>query len=177
VTPARRERLILENMPMVRAIARQCAVQFLPHLPFEDFLQDGYVGLCDAARRCQSIATFPQFAYFRIRGQIIRTHSRKQYREELNTSLDRPGYRLHRIDPDPLPDELYAHLELRSLAAAVIAKLPADERYVIRETLHGIALRAIAMDCGKSATWTREKLASAQGKVIAAVGEKKIDSL
>lgn len=179
MTRARRERLILDNMPLVRRIARQCARQFSPRLDIQDFMQDGYVGLCDAARRCSRVSSFPQFAYFRIRGAMVDSHRRKAYREELNISLDRqPGVAawVERPDMRPdtraLPDELAIGAELGSFAQAAIAELPEDERFVIRESIHGLSLLAIAAECDRSETWARGKLTAALSKVASAVVER-----
>ena len=175
MTRARRVRLIEEHMPLVRAIARQVARKFAPHLPIEDFVQDGYLGLCEAAKRCRKVSTFQAFAYFRIRGAIVDAHRRKAYREELNPSLEAIQERLEfvpmllRIDRGPLPDELAARREMEGFAAAAIAELPDDERFVIREALGGARLVDIAARSSRSATWARGKLSNARGKVAAAV--------
>ena len=194
MTRARRERLIVENMHVVRKIARQVARKFAPHLSLEDFVADGYVGLCTAARRCRKVSTFPQFAYFAVRGAMITAHRRKTYREDLNPSLDslysRRGSEqlclegglseqrnsreaiLHigARDLAPLPDELAARRELEAFAAAAIAALPDDERFVISQALGGgMKLVDIAAARQRSATWARGKLSAAREKVAEAV--------
>jgi RNA polymerase sigma factor (sigma-70 family) len=174
VTRARRNQLIIDNMPLVRRIARQCARHFSPRLPLEDFVQDGYVGLCDAARRCSNASTFPQFAYFRIRGAMVDARRRKAYREELNPSIDGPSLvaYLQRKDTAAPPDLVAGRLEMDAFARDAIAELPEDERFIMRESLHGIPLSAIAAECERSAAWTRGKLAVARLKVVAAVQER-----
>lgn len=191
MTRARRLKLIVDHMPLARKVAKQVARKFAPHLSLEDFQQDAYLGLCEAARRCDKVSTFPAFAYFRVRGAIVDAHRRKQYREEQNPSLEgmaaialarnhihqSSGLRsyLAVIEPrdvGPLPDELAAEAELDAFAEAAIAELPPDERYVLREALDGVKLAAIAISCQRSPTWTRGKLASARGKVTAAMQQK-----
>jgi RNA polymerase sigma factor (sigma-70 family) len=192
MTRARRERLILDNMQVVRKIARQVSRKFAAHLRLEDFEADGYVGLCTAARRCRKVSTFPQFAYFAIRGAMITAHRRKAYREDLNPSLDSmastrgseqlclESHLAHESSGDtninigardlgPLPDELAARRELEAFAAAAIALLPEDERFVIGQALGGVKLVEIAAARQRSATWARGKLAAAREKVTAAV--------
>jgi RNA polymerase sigma factor (sigma-70 family) len=175
VTRARRERLIVEHMPLVRKIARQVAGKFAAHLRLEDFEQDGFVGLCEAAKRCDKVSSFAAFAYFRIRGSIIDAHRRKAYREELNPSLEGIEERLEFLpasistDRGPLPDELAARREMEGFTAAAIAELPEDERFVISQALGGVKVADIAAARQRSATWARAKLAAARGKVAAAV--------
>ena len=186
MTRARRARLITDNMPLVRKVARQVARKFSPRLALEDFVQDGYLGLCEAARRCTRVTSFQQFAYFRIRGAMVDAHRRKAYREELNPSLEgmaeiqsakswgKPmadviAHGVQRRDSGPLPDELAAIAERDQFAACAIAELPEDERYVISEALDGVKLAAIAESRNRSATWARSKLSIARGKVAAAV--------
>src|SRR5580658_7788213 len=88
MTRARRVRLILDNMPMARKVAKQVARKFAPHLCPHDFEQAAFLGLCEAARRCTRVSSFPQYAYFRVRGAVVDAHRRKQYREDLNQSLE-----------------------------------------------------------------------------------------
>ena len=88
MTRARRVQLVIENMPLAVKVARQVARKFSPRLDIEDFEQDGMLGLCEAAKRCTSVATFPRFAYFRVRGSMVDAHRRKAYREELNPSRE-----------------------------------------------------------------------------------------
>jgi DNA-directed RNA polymerase specialized sigma24 family protein len=72
-------------------------------------------------------------------------------------------------DHGPLPDELAAGEELTERAARAIATLPADERCVLMEALHGAKLAESAEARGRSAAWVRVKLRAAQEKVSAAV--------
>jgi RNA polymerase sigma factor (sigma-70 family) len=193
MTRARRLRLVTDNMPLARKVAKQVARKFAAHLSIEDFEQAGYLGLCEAARRCKRVSSFQAFAYFRVRGAIVDAHRRKQYREELNPSLEgmaaaegarrasSDGPKSGKVsvasirggefirDTGPLPDELAARREKNRFLAAAIAALPEDERYVIAQSLSGVRVAAIAESRQRSATWTRAKLSSARGKVTAAV--------
>ena len=194
MTRARRERLIVENMHVVHRLAKRVARKFAPHLSVDDFVSDGYVGLCEAARRCRKVSSFPQFAYFRVLGAMIDAHRRKAYRQDLYLSLESLSSRrgseqlclegglseqrnsreaiLHigARDLAPLPDELAARRELEAFAAAAIAALPDDERFVISQALGGdMKLVDIAAARQRSATWARGKLSAAREKVAAAV--------
>jgi RNA polymerase sigma factor (sigma-70 family) len=88
MTRERRLRLVIDNMPLAVKVAKQVARKFSPRLDIADFEQDGMLGLCEAAKRCTSVATFPRFAYFRVRGSMVDAHRRKAYREELNPSRE-----------------------------------------------------------------------------------------
>ena len=175
MTRARRARLIVDHMPMVRRIAQQVSRKFSPRLSVEDFVQDGYLGLCEAARRCTRVTSFQQFAYFRVRGAMVDAHRRKAYREELNPSLEGIQDRCEVLpasmttDTGILPDEIASIRQMDGFARAAIARLPEDERDVISQALRGIKLAAIAESRQRSATWARGKLASARCKVTAAV--------
>lgn len=87
--PKRRDLLIVEHMAMVPRIAQTVRHMFVPHIPFEDLVQWGYVGLVQAAHRYDPAqGSFARFAYLRIRGAIIDANKRQAYREELHTSID-----------------------------------------------------------------------------------------
>ncbi len=67
--------LILDYVPLVRAIARRIHGSLPPHSGVElnDLIQAGHVGLVDAGRsfRKESRVPFPAFARYRIRGEIL----------------------------------------------------------------------------------------------------------
>lgn len=169
MTRARRQQLIEDNMPLVRRIAARLARQYAPRAVVEDFVQDGMVGLCDAAKRCKSLATFPALAHFRIHGAIMDGYRRKSYRESLHLSLEPESpiaaACLQIPDPQPLPDELASRAELESHVRAAIAELPGDEQHVIREALRGVPVAEIAKQKGQSRQHTFRKLSIAKKAV------------
>jgi RNA polymerase sigma factor FliA len=67
------EAIVLEQMPQVKYIARRIHVHLPQHVPFEDLLQAGIVGLIDALNKFDSEKNvkFASYAKFRIRGAIL----------------------------------------------------------------------------------------------------------
>jgi RNA polymerase sigma factor (sigma-70 family) len=176
-----REGLVLDNMPLVRRIAHRLARRYAPRVCVEDFVQDGYVGLCDAARRCKpdQVEKFPEYATFRIHGAILDGYRGRPYRENRHASYEglceehpEAVAFLQAPDPAPLPDELAERAELESKTREAIAELPEDERYVIREAAHGIRLVDIARDCEWGKPWTRQVLVKARDKVVVSIRRK-----
>ncbi len=77
-TPAPRseeefQHIVLEQMPQVKYIARRIHEHLPQHVPFEDLLQAGMVGLIDALNKFDSgkNVKFTSYAKFRIRGAIL----------------------------------------------------------------------------------------------------------
>ncbi|MFP5226999.1 MAG: FliA/WhiG family RNA polymerase sigma factor [Acidobacteriota bacterium] len=72
-TDADRERLMLEQMPAVRWIARRIHERLPQHVDLEDLVSAGTVGLLDAFRKFDPAkkVQFRSYAQFRIRGAIL----------------------------------------------------------------------------------------------------------
>ena len=70
---AERERLLLEQLPQVRYIARRIHERLPRHVPFEDLVHAGVVGLIDALQKFDRAkqVQFSSYAKFRIRGAIL----------------------------------------------------------------------------------------------------------
>jgi RNA polymerase sigma factor for flagellar operon FliA len=68
-----REHLLLENIPLVRSIARGIHLRMSSHMPLEDFVQAGFIGLMDALYKYDPAKQVPFSAYasLRIRGAIL----------------------------------------------------------------------------------------------------------
>ncbi len=68
-----RNDLILEHLPLVKAIAARCRVKLPSHLEFSDLVQAGILGLLDAAPKYTpgTEASFSTYATHRIRGAIL----------------------------------------------------------------------------------------------------------
>jgi len=66
------QQLIDESQDLVRALARKIHSGLPPHIPYDDVLAYGQVGLAEAARSYvpDQGARFSTFAYYRIRGAI-----------------------------------------------------------------------------------------------------------
>jgi len=73
ITPAERERLLLEHLPEVRYIARRIHERLPVQVPFEDLVHAGIVGLIEALDRFdpKKQVHLKTFAKFRIRGAIL----------------------------------------------------------------------------------------------------------
>ena len=70
---AERERILLEQLPQVRYIARRIHERLPRHVPFEDLVHAGVVGLIDALSKFDQSkhVQFSSYAKFRIRGAIL----------------------------------------------------------------------------------------------------------
>ena len=70
---AERERLLLEHLPQVRAVARRIHERLPAHVLLEDLVQAGVVGLIDALHKYnpERNAQLATYARFRIRGAIL----------------------------------------------------------------------------------------------------------
>lgn len=68
-----RQRLLTEQMPQVRYIARRIHERLPRHVPFEDLVHAGVVGLIDALQKFDrgKQVQFGSYAKFRIRGAIL----------------------------------------------------------------------------------------------------------
>lgn len=68
-----RQRLLSEQMPQVRYIARRIHERLPRHVPFEDLVHAGVVGLIDALQKFDRSkqVQFGSYAKFRIRGAIL----------------------------------------------------------------------------------------------------------
>ena len=68
-----RERLLIGQLPQVRYIARRIHERIPKHIPLEDLIHAGVVGLIDALHKFDRSkhVQFPSYAKFRIRGAIL----------------------------------------------------------------------------------------------------------
>lgn len=68
-----RERLLMEQLPQVRYIARRIHERLPQHVPFEDLVHAGVIGLIDALHKFDrgKQVQFASYAKFRIRGAIL----------------------------------------------------------------------------------------------------------
>jgi RNA polymerase sigma factor for flagellar operon FliA len=71
--PVERQRLLNENLPEVRYIARRIHDRLPSHVPFEDLVHAGILGLIDAVDKFdpQKNVQLKSYARFRIRGAIL----------------------------------------------------------------------------------------------------------
>ena len=72
-TRSERDRLVMEQLPQVKYIARRIHERLPRHVPMEDLVHAGILGLLDAAGKfdCDKKVQFQSYAKFRIRGAIL----------------------------------------------------------------------------------------------------------
>src|ERR1035438_4137554 len=72
-TPEEFEKIVFEQMPQVKYIARRIHEHLPQHVPLEDLVHAGIVGLIDALNKFDSEKNvkFASYAKFRIRGAIL----------------------------------------------------------------------------------------------------------
>jgi RNA polymerase sigma factor for flagellar operon FliA len=70
-----RNNLVLEHLPLVRAMAVQIHKNLPDHVDLDDLVQSGTLGLLDAASKydSQTAVSFGAYAKYRIRGSILDT--------------------------------------------------------------------------------------------------------
>src|SRR5579872_6979085 len=68
-----RDRILLEQLPQVRYLARRIHEHLPRHVPLEDLVHAGVVGLMDALEKfdLSKQVRFGSYAKFRIRGAIL----------------------------------------------------------------------------------------------------------
>jgi RNA polymerase sigma factor for flagellar operon FliA len=73
ISPAERDRLLLEHLPTVRFVARRIHERLPQHVDIEDLVSAGIVGLIDAFSKFDhgKQVQFKSYAQFRIRGAIL----------------------------------------------------------------------------------------------------------
>src|SRR5258708_28699382 len=70
---ARRDRLVLEHLPLVKAIARRVLENLPVHVDLDDLVHSGVLGLFDAANKYNpdKQVAFSSYAKHRIKGAIL----------------------------------------------------------------------------------------------------------
>ena len=164
----RQRRRVLLYMPMVERIARQNH-KTLFHVPIEDLIQSGMVGLIEAVQRyIPSIGPFENFAWHRINGAMFDAHKRSAFWNDTHQrALFESQESAHPADRGPLPDQIADRRKQHRLLAQAVAELERSERQVIRAWLKGASVDEVAEICGRSAPWVRLKLAKAQEQLAA----------
>lgn len=112
-----RQRLLLENLPEVRHIARRIQARLPPHVPFDDLVHSGVLGLIDAVDKFDPdrSVSFRSYSQFRIRGAILDSlrqldwgpRSLRRLARRIEEASNQLTSQLGRV---PLEPELAAHL-------------------------------------------------------------------
>lgn len=73
LTPALRERLIMEHAPLIKYIVNRIAVRLPSHIDLDDLINTGVIGLMDAIEKYdpEKNCKFKTYAEFRIKGAIL----------------------------------------------------------------------------------------------------------
>jgi len=73
LTPATRERLIMEHAPLIKYIVNRIAVRLPSHIDLDDLINTGVIGLMDAIEKYdpEKNCKFKTYAEFRIKGAIL----------------------------------------------------------------------------------------------------------
>jgi len=111
LAPEELQRLVLENLSEVRHIARRIHVRLPRHIPLEDLVHEGVLGLIGAAEKYDPAKNIQLLSYarFRIRGAILDSlreldwgprHLRRQARriEQASSEL---AFKLGRVPTEP----------------------------------------------------------------------------
>ncbi|HEU5059285.1 MAG TPA: sigma-70 family RNA polymerase sigma factor [Kofleriaceae bacterium] len=181
--------LVIDNLPLVRSLARRMAPTARPFLEMGDLVAIGTEALLRASRRfdrSRNVA-FGSYAYQRVRGAMVEglgaagPHSRGRRRR-----------RAGRPEPRPLPvpcefdDRRHTGAGQRELSAALadridrqrmaerlaraLGDLETRERALVeRHYFHGEPLQDVARDLGISRAWASRLHARALDKLRAAL--------
>lgn len=114
-----RERVLIENLPEVRYIARRIHDRLPSHVSFEDLLHAGILGLIDAVDRFDPAKNvqLKSYARFRIRGAILDSlrqldWSPRSLRRQARLIEDAHRELAAKLGHAPSEQEIACHLEL-----------------------------------------------------------------
>jgi RNA polymerase sigma factor FliA len=115
--PGERERLLTENLPEVRYIARRIHDRLPSHVQFEDLLHAGILGLIDAVDKFDPAKNvqLKSYARFRIRGAILDSlrqldWSPRALRRQARQIEDAHRELASKLGRSPSESELAAHI-------------------------------------------------------------------
>ena len=115
-----RHRLLLENMPEVRHIARRIYGRLPAHVPFDDLVHSGVLGLIDAVDKFNPTkkASLRSYAQIRIRGAILDSlrqldWSPRSLRRQARRIEQAHSELLAKLGRAPSEPEVAAHLDLQ----------------------------------------------------------------
>jgi RNA polymerase sigma factor for flagellar operon FliA len=181
--------LVMENLPLVRALARRMAPTARPFLEMGDLVAIGTEALLRASRRydrSRNVA-FGSFAYQRVRGAMVEglgaagPHSRGRRRRRAGRPEPRPlpvpceydDRRHAAAGPRELAGALAERIDGQRLAARLeraLGDLDARERELIqRHYFDGEPVQDVARDLGISRAWASRLHARALVRLRAAL--------
>jgi len=119
ISAAERERLILENLPQVRLIARRIHDKLPESVALDDLVSTGVVGLITAVDNFDPTQNvkLKTYAEYKIRGAILDSlreldwapRQKRKKAKQIESAISRAEQRLHRT---PAEDEVAAELKL-----------------------------------------------------------------
>ena len=119
ISPAERDRLLLEHLPTVRFVARRIHERLPQHVDIEDLVSAGIVGLIDAFAKFDhgKQVQFKSYAQFRIRGAILdslRTldWSPRELRRKGRAIEETLRTLTHQLGRSPTENEIAAGMEM-----------------------------------------------------------------
>jgi RNA polymerase sporulation-specific sigma factor len=163
---AEQERLVTDNLPLVKHVIRKYCWKCLEHQEYEDLFQLGCLGLVKAALTYDPSrgTAFSTIASIAIKHQIMRTVQSRRKREELyrcsdslslydNVAGDKNKGNLFRYEilPDPYDSIKAVELQMDIDRALSLASDKQREAYTLR-VVHGLTLDEIAKALGISHT-------------------------
>jgi RNA polymerase sigma factor (sigma-70 family) len=173
------EQLVKDHLALVEPIARRVAGRLPISVELDDMIQEGRIGLMQAAQRYDAGTGVPfhQYAQFRIRGAILDRFRRKNYSYELHAGLPDDCERGRGesggaarvlpqfVDPSPLPSELIDDQRRAEKLRQACTWLSAREQIAVTMWSEGRAYRTIAAACKCSTTWAEVLVRNAQTKL------------
>jgi RNA polymerase sigma factor FliA len=151
------EQIILEELPQVYYIAKRIHERLPQHVPFEDLIHTGVLGLIDALRNFDpdKKVQFKTYAKFRVRGAILDSL------RELDWAPRRLRRKAKRVDDavNKLVTRLGRQPDEEEMAAEIGIDLP--EMHKLLAHLDGLELVSQQVDHGSDRTETRDLIESA----------------
>lgn len=143
---AQRDKIVIENLPLVKAIAMRVHVNLPVHVDLEDLVHAGILGLFDAATKYdpEKMVSFSSYARHRIKGAILdslrqldwASRDLRRQHKQLEAATRELAGELHRA---PSAAELAAKMgmdlerwrqmmaDLRNAGLLIASKRPADQ--------------------------------------------------
>lgn len=130
-----RKQYVVDNLDLVDTIARSLLGRLPPCFELSDLIQEGRIGLIDAAKKYSRAynVNFRAYAKYRIRGEILESVRRRRYTEATMPGLERDHYEM------PGPDKVVeiqgsiAHQQIMERVDQAMGGLTPQHRVAIRE--------------------------------------------
>jgi RNA polymerase sigma factor (sigma-70 family) len=136
MTEEERNRTIDAHAGLVRSVARAFVSRLPPCFDLDDLVQEGFIGLIDAADKYDPGLNVPfaAYAFYRVRGAICSSVRRSQWANSTMASIFSDGGELMFEPTSSAPDhdgDLNRETRGRQLRAALAEHLTPRERFVV----------------------------------------------